>query len=86
MNVMKTESGDPIPPAYQSAPPPPAELADNAATGRSRSTDWYSEGQGRVVRIGSLRIVVTFLGRKGRRARVKIEAPAGAEFEEADQE
>jgi hypothetical protein len=66
---------------------PPADLGvpstapTNAAMARSRSTDWYAEGQARVVRIGSLRIVVTFLGRKGRRARVKIEAPAGAEFE-----
>jgi hypothetical protein len=81
MNVMKTESGDPTPPAYQSAPPPPAELADNAATGRSRSTDWYSEGQGCVVRIGNEYVVFKVLGRKGRRARVQIEAPAGAEFD-----
>jgi hypothetical protein len=75
---MKTQS-EPAPKSTGS-PDSNSPQADNASGARSRSTDWYSEGQGRVVRVGSLRIVVTFLGRKGRRARVKIEAPAGAEF------
>jgi hypothetical protein len=60
--------------------PPP--LLASTPKQSSRSTDWYSEGQGRVVRIGNVEIIVTFLTRSGRRARVKIEAPAGAEFEE----
>jgi hypothetical protein len=81
MNVMKTESGDPTATSC-SAAPTPMDRPDNASVARSRSTDWYSEGQSRVVRIGNEEIVVTFLGRKGRRARVKIEAPAGAYFEE----
>jgi hypothetical protein len=72
------------PPSSPLTPAPaasPAELPASTSTGRSRSTAWYSEGQGCVVRIGNEEIVVTFLARSGRRARVKIEAPQGAEFE-----
>jgi hypothetical protein len=79
--VMKTQS-EPAPKSTGSPGSTPP-LADNAAAGRSRSTAWYSEGEGCVVRAENVEIVVTFLTRKGRRFRVQIEAPAGAEFEEA---
>ena len=69
---MKTEPSQPS----DSTPSAPANRAS-----RSRSTDWYSEGQGCVVRIGNEYVVFKVLGRKGRRARVQIEAPAGAEFD-----
>ena len=45
-----------------------------------RCIDWYSEGQSRTVEVGGIRITVRFIGRKGRRGRVAIEAPAGAVF------
>lgn len=42
--------------------------------------DWYAEGQGRSVEVNGIRVLVRFVGRKGRRGRIAIEAPAGAEF------
>jgi hypothetical protein len=45
-----------------------------------QSIDWYSEGQVRVVEVAGVRITVRFIGRKGRRGRIAIEAPAGAVF------
>lgn len=53
-----------------SAPPAPI----------SSCTDWYAEGESRVVEAGGVRIVVRFIGRKGRRGRIALEAPAGAVF------
>jgi hypothetical protein len=49
---------------------------------RSTSTtiDWYSAGQSRTVECHGVRMTVRFVGRKGRRGRIKIEAPAGAVF------
>jgi hypothetical protein len=44
------------------------------------SIDWYAEGQSRVVEVDGVRITVRFTGRKGRRGRIAIEAPAGAVF------
>jgi hypothetical protein len=64
--------------AKSNEPPP---LLASTPKQSSRSTDWYSEGQGCVVRIGNEYVVFKVLARKGRRARVLIEAPAGAEFE-----
>ena len=46
----------------------------------SRSTDWYGEGEARVVEAGGVRVTIRYVGRKGRRARIVIEAPGGAEF------
>jgi len=46
----------------------------------SQSIDWYAEGQSRVVEVDGVRIVVRFVGRKGRRGRIAIEAPPGARF------
>ena len=45
-----------------------------------RSIDWYAEGETRVVEVGGVKVVVRLVGRKGRRARIAIEAPAGATF------
>jgi len=46
----------------------------------STSIDWYSQGQSRIVECNGVRMTVRFVGRKGRRGRIKIEAPAGAVF------
>jgi hypothetical protein len=43
--------------------------------------DWFSEGESKVVEIDGVRITVRFVGRRGRRGRIAIEAPAGAVFE-----
>jgi hypothetical protein len=36
--------------------------------------DWYGEGEAKVVEVGGVRIVVRFVGRRGRRGRIAIEA------------
>ena len=46
----------------------------------SRSIDWYAEGQSRMVEIGDVQVFFRFVGKKGRRARIAITAPAGATF------
>jgi len=46
----------------------------------SVSIDWYGEGQARVVEVDGVRVVIRFVGRKGRRARIAIVAAAGAVF------
>ena len=45
-----------------------------------QSINWYSEGEGRIVDVGGVTVTVRYVGRKGRRARILIEAPAGAVF------
>ena len=45
--------------------------------------DWYAEGQSRTVECDGVRMTVRFVGRKGRRGRIVIEAPAGAVFRPA---
>lgn len=47
---------------------------------RSRSVDWYSEGEKRLVEIDGISVEIGFVGRNGRRARISICAPAGATF------
>jgi hypothetical protein len=42
--------------------------------------DWYSEGEARAIDVNGVRVVVRFIGRRGRRARLAITAPAGAVF------
>lgn len=49
-----------------------------------RSIEWYADGQARVVDVGGVRVVVRFVGRKGRRARIAIIAPPGAAFHAAE--
>ena len=46
----------------------------------SQCIDWYHEGQSRTVEVDGVRITVRFIGRRGRRGRIAIEAPAGAVF------
>jgi hypothetical protein len=46
----------------------------------STCIDWFSEGETRVVEVDGVRVLVRFVGRKGRRGRIVIEAPAGAAF------
>lgn len=63
---LKPSCGEPVTPATDAAV--------------SRCADWMSEGESRVVELGELRVVVRYVGRRGRRGRIVIEAPAGAEF------
>jgi len=51
----------------------------------SQCIDWYAEGEERIVEAGGIRIAVRFVGRKGRRGRIAITAPAGAAFRARDQ-
>jgi len=37
----------------------------------------YPSGQSRTVEVDGVRVVIKLIGRKGRRARIAIEAPAG---------
>lgn len=46
----------------------------------SRSIEWYYEGQARTVETEQFRVTVKLVGRKGRRCRIEIVAPAGALF------
>ncbi len=57
-----------------------AEEVAQADVPSSTSIDWYSEGETRIVEVDGGRVVVRFVGRKGRRGRIVIEAPAGAVF------
>jgi hypothetical protein len=50
----------------------------------SRLVDWFSEGETRVVEVDGVRVIVRFVGRKGRRGRIVIEAPAGSVFRAGD--
>jgi hypothetical protein len=50
----------------------------------SQSTDWYHEGEQRIVDAGGVQIIVRFVGRKGRRGRIAITAPPGAAFRTCD--
>jgi len=60
----------------QPAVEPPAALTSPIC----QSIDWYSEGEQRMVELAGVRVIVRYVGRKGRRARILIEAPAGAVF------
>jgi hypothetical protein len=48
----------------------------------STSIDWFAEGEARTVSAQGVKIVVRFVGRKGRKARIAILAPCGARFED----
>jgi hypothetical protein len=60
-----------------------ADTLGPAEAPTSTCIDWYSEGETRVVEVDGVRVVVRFVGRKGRRGRIVIEAPAGAVFSSA---
>jgi hypothetical protein len=59
------------------AGPAPAALE----AGHSQCIEWYHEGQSCIVEANGVRVEVRFVGRKGRRARIAIIAPAGAGFQ-----
>ena len=46
----------------------------------SQSIEWYHEGQARVVELRGFQVIIRFVGRKGRRARIAITAPPGVAF------
>jgi hypothetical protein len=46
----------------------------------SQSIEWYAEGESRTVEVAGIQVTIRFIGRKGRRGRILIEAPAGAVF------
>jgi hypothetical protein len=50
----------------------------------SQSVDWYHEGESRTVEVNGVQVTVRLIGRKGRRSRIAIVAPAGAEFRSQD--
>jgi|WetSurMetagenome_2_1015567.scaffolds.fasta_scaffold2008356_1 hypothetical protein len=56
----------------------------HASTESSRSIDWYAEGEERVVEVGGVQVVIRFVGRRGRRARIAITAPPGTAFLSSD--
>lgn len=49
----------------------------------SQSIDWYHEGESRTVEVNGVQVTVRLIGRKGRRSRISIVAPPGAEFRES---
>jgi hypothetical protein len=65
---------------------PSATPSPTPAPPTSTCIDWYAEGQARVVEVAGVRITVRFTGRKGRRGRIAIEAPAGAVFTAEERE
>jgi hypothetical protein len=46
----------------------------------SQIVNWYHPGQSRIVDIAGVQITVRFVGRKGRRGRIAITAPAAATY------
>ena len=53
---------------------------DTSRASTCSSIEWFGEGQVRVVEVGGVRVTIRFVGRRGRRARIAITAPAGAVF------
>lgn len=49
-----------------------------------QNVDWYSEGEARIVSVTGIEVRIRFVGRKGRRGRILIQAPEGAEFRSDD--
>jgi hypothetical protein len=73
---MKEQPSIPMNESTQSCPP-----GNCAPTqGTSQSIEWFHEGETRIVRVNNVQVSVRFVGRRGRRARIAIEAPAGAVF------
>lgn len=48
------------------------------------SIEWYAEGQTRIVAVEGVQISIRFIGRKGRRGRIAVTAPAGAVFQASE--
>jgi hypothetical protein len=54
--------------------------ANDQATSCAAMTDWFGEGEGVEIDAGGVRFAIRFIGRKGRRGRIRVEAPPGAQF------
>ncbi len=50
----------------------------------SRLIDWFAVGQGCEIKVDGVVISLRVVGRKGRRARLSVVAPAGATFTTSD--
>lgn len=50
----------------------------------SQCIDWYAEGESRIIESNGVRIIVRFIGRKGRRGRIMITAPPGTIFRSSE--
>ena len=57
-----------------------AQSSPRRASKEGRRIDWYHPGQSRTVEVSGVEVTVRFVGRKGRRGRIAITAPAGAAF------
>jgi hypothetical protein len=66
--------------AQERTAPDGTSIRTHALAEASQSIDWYAEGEERIVDVGGVRIAIRFVGRKGRRGRIAITAPAGAIF------
>lgn len=53
-----------------------SEASPPSISPKCRSSDWYSSGDASIVQIGDAAVTVRFIGRRGRRARIAIEARA----------
>ena len=62
-----------------------ASAGQGVAEPASRSIEWFSEGEARTVEAEGVRVTIRFVSRRGRRARILIQAPAGASFYGDDQ-
>lgn len=51
---------------------------------RCTSIEWFHEGFSRSVEVDGVKVTIRLVGRRGRRARIAIEAPAGAVFRAID--
>lgn len=51
-----------------------------ASAPSSVSIDCYSEGESRRIEVAGIEITIRFVGRKGRKGRIAITAPAGTVF------
>jgi hypothetical protein len=61
----------------------PNQIAQSSEPDASHQDDhiaWFHPGQSRTIEIGSMKVTVRYVGRKGRRGRIAITAPAGAVF------
>lgn len=60
------------------------QCAESLHGSTSATIDWYAEGDAREIDIGGVTILVQYLGRKARRARIKLVAPSAAVFNQVD--
>jgi hypothetical protein len=58
----------------------PDDPPQNGSDQVCRCIDWYAEGESKTLVLPGVRVIVRYVGRKGRRARICITAPAGALF------